>query len=91
MLFIFHRFKLLFKLIVLMGVTWTFEFILWMQTGDNFSWIVIAVDVLNILQAVATFIIFVCKRKIINQLEQKHPVLRGTQLVFFSFYEMANI
>lgn len=61
-----------------MGVTWIFEVILWFDTnGEGFSWIFLIVDVLNVLQAVATFIIFVCKRKIINQIEQRHPALKG--------------
>ncbi|CAL8081523.1 unnamed protein product [Orchesella dallaii] len=72
-----RSFKLFVKLVILMGVTWTLEFIDWITySGATFTWYFFAVDVFNILQAVAIFIIFVCKRKILNQLEQKYPSLR---------------
>lgn len=60
-----------------MGVTWTLEFVQWVDSHmEKLPWLFLVIDVFNVLQAVATFVIFVCKRKIINQLEQKHPSLR---------------
>lgn len=63
-----------------LGVTWVFEIISWADTknrdSDAVPWYWILFDIINLLQAVAIFIIFVCKRRIINQLKNKYPQLK---------------
>ncbi|CAG7722529.1 unnamed protein product [Allacma fusca] len=71
-----QSFKLFSKLFVIMGVTWTFDIISWLFSQDTtimYSvWIIL--DLLNICQAIAIFVIFICKQKTVEQLRQKFPI-----------------
>lgn len=75
------RAKLFFKLFVVMGVTHIFEFISWSQSVEETMLYWIVLDMFNILQSTGVFFIFVCKRKILNQLEQKYPSLKSKSLL----------
>jgi bacteriorhodopsin len=74
------RLKLFFKLFVVMGVTWIFEFAVWLLNVEGFAWHWVILDMFNLMQSIGIFFIFVCKRKILNQLEQKYPRMKGYPL-----------
>ncbi|CAG7729433.1 unnamed protein product [Allacma fusca] len=63
------------KLFILMGLSWGFEFISYLDKSN--SWIWICFDVLNLLQAVGVFIIFVCKAEVKQQLSKKYGLFRA--------------
>lgn len=56
------------------------DFVSWASTGDSDKehWIWILIDVFNLLiTAILIFLIFICKRNIIAQLERKCRVFEG--------------
>ncbi|OXA59513.1 putative G-protein coupled receptor Mth-like 1 [Folsomia candida] len=69
-------YRLFFKLFFVMGVFYIFELISWFVSGSGVFWYWAAFDILNILRAVAVFIIFVCKPDILWALEQNYPWLK---------------
>ncbi|CAL8122612.1 unnamed protein product [Orchesella dallaii] len=66
--------KVIAKLFIVMGVLWIFELIKWIayilfpEKEITLIWIFIPVDVLNSLQGVAIFFIFICKPNVGSQL-----------------------
>ncbi len=48
-----------------MGVTRVFEVITWAGSGPTLTWYWAVFDIVNILQAVAIFIVYVCKRDVL--------------------------
>lgn len=56
-----------------MGVTRIFELITWYESGPLLTWYWAVFDIFNILQAVAIFIIYVCKRDVVRALKNKMP------------------
>lgn len=59
-----------------MGVTRVFEVITWAGSGPTLTWYWAVFDIFNILQAVAIFIVYVCKRDVLI-------ALRNLFLVYF--------
>uniref|UniRef100_A0A8W7PYV6 G-protein coupled receptors family 2 profile 2 domain-containing protein n=1 Tax=Anopheles coluzzii TaxID=1518534 RepID=A0A8W7PYV6_ANOCL len=64
-----NRYGLYVRLFVVMGVTWTFEFITWF--ADTQNWLVYATDVCNCISGVFIFFLFVWKRKVWKLLQQR--------------------
>lgn len=75
-----NRVKLFLKLFIIMGVTWIFEVISWLVSGYNWNWYWVIFDMINILQAIVIFIIFVCKKETISSLEQKYPSFKSKEI-----------
>ena len=65
------RFRIIFSLFLLMGVSWMNELISFVAKGPSSVWIF--TDVLNILTGVYVFIIFVCKPKVLKLLKKRLP------------------
>ncbi|CAG7829985.1 unnamed protein product [Allacma fusca] len=68
-------FVLIAKLFFVMGFTWIFEFIAWMFTGADRTWYWAIPDMINCLQALAIFVIYVCKPSIVASLRKRYPIL----------------
>ncbi|CAG7729833.1 unnamed protein product [Allacma fusca] len=68
------------KLLVIMGVPWVFEIISWFsehdRSGNTWDWVLF--DVINGLQGVAIFWIFVCKSDVIELLDGKFAWFRSS-------------
>ncbi|XP_049290796.1 G-protein coupled receptor Mth2-like isoform X2 [Anopheles funestus] len=64
-----NRYGLYVRLFVVMGVTWTFEFITWI--ADSQHWLVHVTDVCNCITGVFIFFLFVWKRKVWKLLQQR--------------------
>ncbi|CAL8122825.1 unnamed protein product [Orchesella dallaii] len=77
------KIRLFSKLFLLMGITWIFEFVSFLVFGANSNIITIIGDLINILQPVLVFIIFVCKRDILESVCQKYSSISK----FFSSVE----
>ncbi|ODM89681.1 G-protein coupled receptor Mth2 [Orchesella cincta] len=75
-------YRLFVKLIFVMGVTWIFEVISWAASGNGYHWYWVVFDLMNVLRALAVFLIFVCKPDIILALEGKYPCLKPIILPF---------
>jgi hypothetical protein len=63
-------------LFIVAGVTWVFEVAEWAAENDaneDILWYWFIFDMVNILQAVAIFLIFVCNRAMIRCLQQECP------------------
>jgi len=58
-----------------MGISWIFELISYGIYGAEANILVIIGDMINILQPILIFIIFVCKREILKSLCQKYSSL----------------
>ncbi|ODM96967.1 G-protein coupled receptor Mth2 [Orchesella cincta] len=58
------------KLFFVMGVTRVFEVISWAESGPTLTWYWAVFDIFNVLQAVAIFIIYVCKRDVLSSLKK---------------------
>ncbi|CAG7731150.1 unnamed protein product [Allacma fusca] len=69
-------FVLIAKLFFVMGFTWVFEFIAWIFTGAARTWYWAIPDMINCLQAVAIFVIYVSKSSIAVSLRKRYPVLK---------------
>jgi len=63
-----------------MGVTRVFEVISWAESGPTLTWYWAVFDFINVGQAVAIFIIYVCKRDVLYSLKK----------LFFNFYYGIN-
>ncbi|CAG7716013.1 unnamed protein product [Allacma fusca] len=63
-------FQLITKLFFVMGFTWILEFVSWFQSGPGVekTWYWAIIDIVNILQGVAIFSIYVCKKKVVRSL-----------------------
>ncbi|CAG7731152.1 unnamed protein product [Allacma fusca] len=68
-------FVLISKLFFVMGFTWIFEFIGWICGGTDRTWYWAIPDMINCLQAVAIFVIYVCKSTIAASLRKRYPIL----------------
>ncbi|KAL4142489.1 hypothetical protein QTP88_004935 [Uroleucon formosanum] len=66
-----QRFMLYLKLFIVMGVNWLAEIISWASgsNGSELLWYV--TDIGNSLQGVLIFLIFVCKKRVLNLLNKK--------------------
>jgi len=66
-----HRFKMYLKLFIVMGISWVMEIIAWWIDADLVPVIVwYPSNIINSLQGLIIFIIFVCRKKI------KHLLLK---------------
>ncbi|CAL8095353.1 unnamed protein product [Orchesella dallaii] len=75
-------YRLFLKLFFVMGVTWIFEVISWAASGNGYYAYWVVFDLMNVLRALAVFLIFVCKPDIILALEGKYPSLKPVILPF---------
>ncbi|XP_069691397.1 probable G-protein coupled receptor Mth-like 3 isoform X2 [Periplaneta americana] len=66
-----QRLVLYVKLFCLMGLTWITEIISWAVGGADYYWYI--TDVVNMLRAVFIFVIFCCKRSVLNLLRARLP------------------
>ncbi|KFB50581.1 AGAP006215-PA-like protein [Anopheles sinensis] len=71
-----NRFGLYVRLFVVMGITWTFEFVTWVIGERN--WMVHMADICNCVSGVFIFFLFVWKRKVWLLLQQR---LRGKKVI----------
>lgn len=69
-----QKFRAIFVLFVLMGISWMTEVISFAVGGSAYLWI--PTDILNILTAVFVFFIFVCKPNVWSLLMKKYPCLQ---------------
>lgn len=74
-----YRLRLILKLLLINGVVWIVEIISWyLQDADNQVGLVsFVLDIVNIMQAVAIFFLFVFKKDILEALKRKYPSLEG--------------
>lgn len=72
--FLVHRFRFIFILFVLMGMSWMTEVISFAVGGSPYLWI--PTDILNILTGVFIFVIFVCNANVWSLLKRKYPILK---------------
>ncbi|OXA56280.1 G-protein coupled receptor Mth [Folsomia candida] len=69
------------KLVLLTGIPWCFEFVSWATTPcGEIPWYWGIFDYINIFQAFAIFVTFVCKSETINSLEAKFPTFKRIML-----------
>lgn len=68
--FITNRFHLYLKLFIVMGITWSAEFVFW-KFGKLSAYISFILDLPNLLQGVTIFMIFVWKGKIKRLLRKR--------------------
>jgi hypothetical protein len=57
-----HRFRMCLFLFFVMGINWVMEIVSWFVGGPEYIWYV--TDVINTLQGVIIFLIFVCEPRI---------------------------
>ncbi|ODN00286.1 G-protein coupled receptor Mth2 [Orchesella cincta] len=72
--------ELFLKLFLVMGTTWIFQVILSIVENDERKWyspFFAVLDMVNMFQAIAIFVIFVCKRETLRALEQKYFCLKS--------------
>ena len=75
MMFVFvFRFRVMFSIFILMGVSWMMEIISFVVGGIAKEYIWIPTDVINILTGLFIFVIFVCKRNVWKLLAKKWSV-----------------
>lgn len=82
------RFRVIFSLFILMGVSWMMEVISFAVGGSAYIWI--PTDILNILTGVFIFVIFVCKPNVWKLLKTKCPCLEGLDRCCPSFMKRSN-
>ncbi|XP_064094470.1 G-protein coupled receptor Mth2-like [Macrobrachium nipponense] len=88
------QFSLYLKLCVLMGITWIFEvisFFFQRHNGDsssNYVWFVF--DLINIMQGVIIFIVFVCRRAVLLRLCEVVFGKKYAQKKFPSYYQNSD-
>jgi G protein-coupled receptor Mth (Methuselah protein) len=68
--------RLFAKLYLIMGIPWIFEVISFAVQEDQFKWYWLIFDMINIFQSIAIFLIFVCNRETVQELETKFPCLK---------------
>ncbi|XP_026815187.1 G-protein coupled receptor Mth2-like [Rhopalosiphum maidis] len=66
-----QRFMLYLKLFIVMGVNWLAEIISWATGSDGSEFVWYVTDIGNSLQGVLIFLIFVCKKRVLNLLSKK--------------------
>ncbi|XP_060865535.1 G-protein coupled receptor Mth2-like isoform X2 [Metopolophium dirhodum] len=66
-----QRFMLYLKLFIVMGVNWLAEIISWASGSNGFEKYWYVTDIGNSLQGVLIFLIFVCKKRVLNLLNKK--------------------
>ncbi|XP_025197944.1 G-protein coupled receptor Mth2-like isoform X2 [Melanaphis sacchari] len=66
-----RRFMLYLKLFIVMGVNWLMEIISWALGSDGPAILWYITDIGNCLQGVLIFLIFVCKKRVLNLLNKK--------------------
>ncbi|ODM94069.1 putative G-protein coupled receptor Mth-like 1 [Orchesella cincta] len=78
-----HKIRFFGKLFMLAGVTWIFEVISWACTepGKPLHWIWKFLDLVNILQAIAIFVVFVCNRSTLKELSEKFSCLKRVNTI----------
>lgn len=59
------------KLFIVMGVNWLAEIISWASGSDGSEFLWYVTDIGNSLQGVLIFLIFVCKKRVLNLLNKK--------------------
>ncbi|CAG7815316.1 unnamed protein product [Allacma fusca] len=69
-------FQLFTKLFFVMGITWILVFVSWKINVSTKAWYWAIVDVFNILQGIAIFVIYICRANIVTSLRQNCPGLR---------------
>ena len=68
------------RLFIVMGVSWIFEIVAWALRPSGrdghppIYWIVF--DYVSLVQAIAIFIIFVCRQEILYKVMQKYPATK---------------
>lgn len=74
-----RRFSVMSKLFVVMGLVFIFEMSVWAfkKEGETLPWYLVFPDFLNVIQAIAIFVLFACQPKILNQVENTYPKLKG--------------
>uniref|UniRef100_A0A182S9T6 G-protein coupled receptors family 2 profile 2 domain-containing protein n=1 Tax=Anopheles maculatus TaxID=74869 RepID=A0A182S9T6_9DIPT len=82
-----NRYGLYVRLFVVMGVTWTFEFITWIADSQN--WMVHLTDICNCISGVFIFFLFVWKRKVWKLLQQRLSSARFVQGAIVSLMGVA--
>ncbi len=85
------RCQLFLKLFLVMGTAWIFQLMHAFIDPKESKWYWVLLDMTNLFQAVAIFVIFVCKRETVRSLEHKYPIFKGKlimylQYVFFKFF-----
>lgn len=68
---LYFRFMLYLKLFIVMGVNWLAEIISWASGSDGSELVWYVTDIGNSLQGVLIFLIFVCKKRVLNLLNKK--------------------
>ncbi|XP_055295354.1 G-protein coupled receptor Mth2-like [Sitodiplosis mosellana] len=69
------------RLFIIMGVCWIMEAIEYLTqdpNNANSNWLVIMMDIWNLLQGLIVFILFVMKRRVLILLKKKYRGMRGT-------------
>lgn len=77
------RFRVIFSLFILMGVSWMTEIISYAVGGDAYNWMF--TDILNILTGVFIFFIFVCKPNVWKLLKLKFACMEKLDVCCPSF------
>ena len=77
-----YRYRVIFNLFILMGISWSTEVISFILDGSFYSWFI--TDLINSLMGFIIFIIFVCKARIGRLLLQNCPRLKK----LFSLFEL---
>lgn len=83
-----YRFRVIFSLFILMGVSWMMEVISFAVGGPAYFWI--PTDILNILTGVFIFVIFVCKPNVWKLLKVKCPCLQRLDSCCPSYMTRSN-
>ena len=83
-----YRFRVIFSLFILMGVSWMMEVISFAVGGSAYIWI--PTDILNILTGVFFFVIFVCKPNVWKLLKLKCPCLKRLDRCCPSYMTRSN-
>lgn len=83
-----QKFRVIFSLFILMGVSWMMEVISFAVGGSAYIWI--PTDILNILTGVFIFVIFVCKPNVWKLLKLKCPCLKRLDRCCPSYMTRSN-
>ncbi|XP_071520712.1 G-protein coupled receptor Mth2-like isoform X2 [Panulirus ornatus] len=89
------QFSLYLKLFVLMGVTWIFEAISFFvqrktnNSSGNYVWLVF--DLINIMQGVIIFVVFVCRRAVLIRLCEVLCGMDYAKEKFPKYYQNADV
>lgn len=78
-IFLIYSCQLLLKLFCVMGTVWILQVIHALVDLHERTWYWSIVDVGSMLQSIAIFVIFICKRDNWRTLTKKYPILQGTK------------